>query len=85
MGEVISQQQNVMFEQSSKEEYEALGSPITRKFQGTQAYRISSFSTGLYYINAYGIEIHPSPNPDYLSSLASKDVLVYSCGSLWTR
>jgi len=38
----------------------------------------------LYYINAYGIEIHPSPNPDYLSSLASKDILVYSCGSLWT-
>lgn len=42
-------------------------------------------STGLYYINAYGNEIHPSPNPDYLSHLSIKDVLVYSCGSLWTR
>lgn len=40
---------------------------------------------GLYYINAYGNEIHPSPNPDYISHLAVKDVLVYSCGSLWTR
>ncbi|KAF8876811.1 hypothetical protein CPB85DRAFT_1378560 [Mucidula mucida] len=38
----------------------------------------------LFYINAYGMEIHPSPNPDYLSSLSSHDVLVYSCGSLWT-
>lgn len=41
--------------------------------------------TGLYYINAYGSEIHPSPNPDYIADLGMKDVLVYSCGSLWTR
>lgn len=40
---------------------------------------------GLFYINAYGNEIHPSPNPDYISSLGSNDILVYSCGSLWTR
>ena len=40
---------------------------------------------GLYYINAYGSEIHPSPNPDYLYNIGLKDVLVYSCGSLWTR
>ncbi|KAJ3825917.1 hypothetical protein F5880DRAFT_1622475 [Lentinula raphanica] len=38
----------------------------------------------LLYINAYGIEIHPSPNPDYLLSLRTSKVLVYSCGSLWT-
>ena len=31
------------------------------------------------------MEIHPSPNPEFLSNLASKNVLVYSCGSLWTR
>ncbi|KAF9457476.1 UPF0052-domain-containing protein [Collybia nuda] len=69
MGEVITpQRQNVMFEPKSKGDYEQLGSRISR----------------LFYINAYGIEIHPSPNPEYLSSLASKDVLVYSCGSLWT-
>lgn len=40
---------------------------------------------GLYYINSYGHEIHPSPNPDYIKSLARNEVLVYSCGSLWTR
>lgn len=39
---------------------------------------------GLYYINAYGHEAHPSRNPDYLSGLSSYDILVYSCGSLWT-
>jgi len=47
-------------------------------------YILLSDFLGLYYINAYGIEIHPSPNPNFLSSLASKAVLVYSCGSLWT-
>lgn len=39
----------------------------------------------MYYINSYGHEIHPSPNPDYIKSLARNEVLVYSCGSLWTR
>ena len=39
----------------------------------------------LFYINGYGMEMHPSPNPEFLSNLASKDILVYSCGSLWTR
>jgi len=34
MGEVISQRQNVMFEQEFKDEYEALESPISRRFQG---------------------------------------------------
>ena len=40
---------------------------------------------GIYYINAYGNEIHPYPNPDLLTSVSSRQVLVYSCGSLWTR
>jgi len=39
----------------------------------------------LFYINAYGMEIHPTPNPDYLANLNEKEVLIYSCGSLWTR
>lgn len=42
-------------------------------------------AAGLYYINMYGHEIQPSPNPDFLSQCAAKDILVYSCGSLWTR
>ncbi|KAI0321925.1 hypothetical protein OF83DRAFT_1236643 [Amylostereum chailletii] len=60
--------QNVRFQSQSKDEYEVLGAPINR----------------LYYLNAYGHEIYPSPNPDYLSNLALNEVLVYSCGSLWT-
>ncbi|KAJ7581064.1 UPF0052-domain-containing protein [Mycena floridula] len=59
---------NVMFEQGAKDEYRSLNSRISR----------------LFYINAYGNEILPSPNPDYISSLSSREVLVYSCGSLWT-
>jgi len=57
-----------MFDPHSKNEYEPLPTPIIR----------------LYYINAYGHEVHPSPNPDYISGLSANDVLVYSCGSLWT-
>jgi len=68
MGETISQQNNVMFDPHSKNEYDSLPAPITR----------------LYYINAYGHEVHPSPNSDYISNLCTNDVLVYSCGSLWT-
>jgi len=69
VGEVISHRHNVMFNPQAKaEEYDSLPARIAR----------------LYYINAYGHEVHPSPNPDYISNLSSNDVLVYSCGSLWT-
>ncbi|KAF5392018.1 hypothetical protein D9757_003347 [Collybiopsis confluens] len=60
--------QNVMFQAQGKDQFEPLVSRISK----------------IMYINAYGNEIHPSPNPEYLSSLKSNDVLVYSCGSLWT-
>lgn len=83
---MISPPRNVMFQSESKGEYEPLTARIISE-------RLSSFicrailmkSSGLYYINAYGSEIHPSPNPDYITSLSLNDVLVYSCGSLWTR
>ncbi|KXN89817.1 hypothetical protein AN958_04821 [Leucoagaricus sp. SymC.cos] len=68
LGESIAHRHNVMFEQEAKAEYESLPSPIRR----------------LFYINAYGMEIHPSPNPDYLANLGEQKVLIYSCGSLWT-
>ncbi|RXK36105.1 hypothetical protein M231_06653 [Tremella mesenterica] len=38
----------------------------------------------VYYINLYGQEIYPEPNPDFLSAINQRDILVYSCGSLWT-
>ncbi|KAG7450766.1 UPF0052-domain-containing protein [Guyanagaster necrorhizus] len=63
-----TQRQNVMFEPQGKDSYKPLASRISK----------------LFYINAYGMEIHPSPNPDYISSLSSHNVLVFSCGSLWT-
>lgn len=87
MGEVItSQRQNVMFEPKAKGEYEPLGSRISRVSKYIRPLEhITDLYVGLFYINAYGIEIHPSPNPEYISNLASKDALVYSCGSLWTR
>ncbi|KAF9263103.1 UPF0052-domain-containing protein [Marasmius fiardii PR-910] len=72
---VSQRQSNVMFEHNSKDmdngdkdSYEPLHSRITR----------------LLYINAYGAEIHPSPNPEYITALGTTDMLVYSCGSLWT-
>lgn len=68
LGERISQKQNVMFEHGAKAHFESLVSPIAR----------------LFYINAYGMEIHPAPNPDYLANLDEREVLIYSCGSLWT-
>lgn len=64
----ISRNNNVLFQSEAKEDYEPLDARIVR----------------LYYINSYGSEIHPSPNPDYINNLGMTDVLVYSCGSLWT-
>jgi 2-phospho-L-lactate transferase/gluconeogenesis factor (CofD/UPF0052 family) len=41
-------------------------------------------NAGVFYINDYGQEIKPDPNSEMLQHLAQKEVLVYSCGSLWT-
>ncbi|CAO3640928.1 unnamed protein product [Mucor fragilis] len=38
----------------------------------------------IYYINEYGQEIYPVPNPKVVSQLSSKKALVYSIGSLYT-
>lgn len=53
---------------SKADESSALAAPIDR----------------VYYVNAYRNEVHPAPNPAFLSSLSSTTTLVYSCGSLWT-
>lgn len=29
-------------------------------------------------------EIYPEPNTDYIDAIQNRDILVYSCGSLWT-
>ncbi len=78
---------NVLFESSKKDEYEPLDSRIASERSQFLALhnKLIYFFAGLFYINAYGNEIHPSPNQDYVLNLAKNDVLVYSCGSLWTR
>ena len=86
MGELLMQKKNVLFEADGKLVVEALPSPISSK---PLSFRVVLFlmheHSGIYYINAYGSEIHPYPNPDFLANLSSRQVLVYSCGSLWTR
>ncbi|KAI8339944.1 hypothetical protein BC941DRAFT_418983 [Chlamydoabsidia padenii] len=52
----------------SKHEDQQLSSPIQR----------------LYYINEYGQEIYPVPNPKVITQLSTKNTLVYSIGSLYT-
>ncbi|KAI0067548.1 UPF0052-domain-containing protein [Artomyces pyxidatus] len=84
-GETIAMQRNVTFGAGSKDEYEPLNAPINSECRSPPVRRDSGWThAGLYYINAYGQEIHPGPNPDYISNLSSNEVLVYSCGSLWT-
>ncbi|KAG9322190.1 hypothetical protein KVV02_007572 [Mortierella alpina] len=50
----------------------------------TQTSSLQSRITKLYYINEYGQEIFPPPNPKLLCSLAEMETLVYSIGSLYT-
>lgn len=38
----------------------------------------------LFYINLYGQEIFPEPSSAFYDAIDKRDVLVYSCGSLWT-
>ncbi|KAG8773262.1 hypothetical protein FRC12_002641, partial [Ceratobasidium sp. 428] len=53
--------------------------------EGTAAYeKLEARINRVFYINAYGQEIFPSPNPDFIENLGKRKTLVYSCGSLWT-
>jgi hypothetical protein len=89
--QLLSQPQNVRFAKEGDEAYDALPARISRIFIPFFSTEFGALNTlrfarsGLFYINAYGHEIHPSPNPEFLSQLGGRDVLVYSCGSLWTR
>ena len=87
MGRLFVQRKNVLFEADGKDTAVGLPSPISSKFfiflGGAVSY--AHGCSGIYYINAYGNEIHPYPNPDFLTNISLRKVLVYSCGSLWTR
>ncbi|KAI9271831.1 hypothetical protein BDA99DRAFT_545953 [Phascolomyces articulosus] len=46
--------------------------------------KLSSRIERLYYINQYGQEIYPFPNPKVISHMSTKGTLIYSIGSLYT-
>ncbi|KAF9999736.1 hypothetical protein BGZ79_006660 [Entomortierella chlamydospora] len=50
----------------------------------TRASSLQSRITRLYYINEYGQEIFPPPNPKLICSLTQMETLIYSIGSLYT-
>jgi hypothetical protein len=87
MGELLVQKRNVLFDADGKETAVGLPSQISSE-SFVVLDRVVSYMhecSGIYYINAYGNEIRPYPNPDFLMNLSVRRVLVYSCGSLWTR
>ena len=47
-------------------------------------YSHPSTIAAIEYINSFGKQVFPKPNANYMSALHSSDVLVYSCGSLYT-
>ncbi|KAL8710033.1 MAG: hypothetical protein Q9220_005304 [cf. Caloplaca sp. 1 TL-2023] len=38
----------------------------------------------IWYINPYGQEMHPAPNPKAISAIRASDAVIYSIGSLYT-
>ncbi|KAI4206119.1 MAG: hypothetical protein LQ346_001302, partial [Caloplaca aetnensis] len=38
----------------------------------------------IWYINPYGQEMHPSPNPNAVAAIRAADAVIYSIGSLYT-
>ncbi|KAG2228042.1 hypothetical protein INT45_012066 [Circinella minor] len=46
--------------------------------------KLASRIERLYYINQYGQEIYPFPNPKVISHMSTKETLIYSIGSLYT-
>jgi hypothetical protein len=51
----------------------------------TQVSELPARIARVFYVDTLGQEIAPSTNRDYVTNLGTHEVLVYSCGSLWTR
>ncbi|ORY28452.1 hypothetical protein BCR39DRAFT_534729 [Naematelia encephala] len=69
----------------------SLDTPVETASDGNLGYRKGEHEEPLeapieriFYINPYGQEIFPDPNPSFLAALSSRSTLVYSCGSLYT-
>ncbi|WVR06371.1 hypothetical protein IAU60_003402 [Kwoniella sp. DSM 27419] len=88
----VSRRDSLSFEGIEEMSEEAgSGSAASENGGGNIGYRKGEDETPLeariervFYINLYGQEIYPDPNPDFVDTLNRRDVLVYSCGSLWT-
>ncbi|BEI83043.1 hypothetical protein CcaverHIS002_0309110 [Cutaneotrichosporon cavernicola] len=63
---------------------EAFGRGNIGYMKGMEEVPLESRIERLFYINLYGQEIFPEPNGELFEALDKRDVLVYSCGSLWT-
>lgn len=73
----------VTFEDDGEElEVQTGNSVFTKDAVGTEA--LPAPITKLFYINAYGQETYPKPNPEFLQKIKESELLIYSCGSLWT-
>lgn len=86
-GETGSIANNVHYTKEN-ERHQSLEAPILRTHflaSRLSCHVIYIFPQGLFYINQYGQEIYPTPNPAFLRNLNSKSVLIYACGSLFTR
>ncbi|CAO3627214.1 unnamed protein product [Cunninghamella blakesleeana] len=57
-----------LFFEKNSDDQQKLSSPIKR----------------IYYINEYGQEIYPVPNPKVITQLSTKNSIIYSIGSLFT-
>ena len=53
-------------------------------FSKTSEEKLSAPIQRIYYMNEYGQEIYPLPNPKVIEHLTSRKFLVYSIGSLYT-
>ena len=62
--------------------------PTLRKqyieFQKSETAELPSRISRIWYINPYGQEIRPAPNPRVLSALERAQAVIYSIGSLYT-
>ncbi|SAM03295.1 hypothetical protein [Absidia glauca] len=53
-------------------------------FNKTSEEKLSAAIRRIYYMNEYGQEIYPLPNPKVIAHLSDRTTLVYSIGSLYT-
>lgn len=76
-----ARQSNIVFSKEATEASPLSTGPRTSK-SGIPS--LDARIARLLYVNAYGQEVDPAPNPAFLDGLKRCKTLLYSCGSLWT-